>query len=368
MPARLRTAGWPVCGWVALWLICLVGIVVFRQWQAIPFYLVWITLAVLYGFRAWPLRRTMWLSAAVAATTAAAICLQPGGDPYPSLSKVPLMATMFSVMIWHTERRRSADARRCRVSAENERLLAAQRRFLQDASHQLRAPLAIALGHAELLASMLSEPQQRRDIHVVVGELDRLRKLSERLLLIAASENPDFLRPEPVALDRLTMELLRRWRPTARRRWQLGRLDHAVVQADTERLRLAMDALLENAVQHTADDDVIRLSVLCSSDGSVARMVTEDSGEGIPPGDLAGIFDRFWTGAGSGPRGTGLGLALALAVARGHDGEMQVQSVPGHGSRFELVLPTAIAPAGPPAIAPAGVLPVTGQRAVGRQR
>ena len=360
---------WPERGWAALWAACLAGILAFPGWQDVPFYLIWISLAVLYGFRDWPAQHAICLSAGVAGSTAAAIGLAAGrsGLGYASLGKVALMAAMFSAMIWHTERRRSADADRCRVSAENERLLTAQRRFLQDASHQLRAPLAIALGHAELLASALSEPQQRRDIHVVVGELDRLRKLSERLLLIAASENPEFLRPEPVALERLIMELLRRWRPTARRQWQLGRLDQAVVQADRERLRLAMDALLENAIQHTADDDVIRLSVLRDPDGSVARMVIEDSGEGIATGDLDAIFDRFRTGAGGGPRGTGLGLALAQAVARGHDGELQVQSVHGEGSRFELALPVAARPAGATAAALPVARPAAAQRAIGRQ-
>ena len=364
---------WPERGWAAVWAACVAAIVAFPGWQAIPFYLIGIGLALLYGFRDWSRRHAIYLSAAVAGTTAAAIGVAAGRSSlgYVSLGKVPLMAAMFLAMIWHTERRRSADAERCRVSAENERLLAAQRRFLQDASHQLRAPLAIALGHAELLASVLTEPQQRRDIHVVAGELDRLRTLSERLLLIAASENPDFLRPEPVALERLTMELLRRWRPTARRRWQLGQLDQAVVQADRERLRLAMDALLENAVQHTADEDVIRLSVLCSSDGSVARMVIEDSGEGIASGDLEGIFDRFrtgGTGAGTGRRGTGLGLALAQAVAGGHDGELRVHSVHGQGSRFEFALPAARRPAARSATAVAGPPPAAAQPAIGWQR
>ncbi|HBW17872.1 MAG TPA: hypothetical protein DEH11_02055 [Actinobacteria bacterium] len=139
------------------------------------------------------------------------------------------------------------------------------------------------------------------------------------------------------------------------------------MQADRERLRLAMDALLENAIQHTADDDVIRLSVLRDPDGSVARMVIEDSGEGIATGDLDAIFDRFRTGAGGGPRGTGLGLALAQAVARGHDGELQVQSVHGEGSRFELALPVAARPAGATAAALPVARPAAAQRAIGRQ-
>ena len=100
------------------------------------------------------------------------------------------MAAMFWVMIWHARRRLAAEPERIRVSEENERLLAIQRRFLQDASHQLRTPITIALGHAELLARDLADNQDKRDINVVVGELNRLSGLSERLLLIAASGQP----------------------------------------------------------------------------------------------------------------------------------------------------------------------------------
>ena len=259
-----------------------------------------------------------------------------------------------------------------RISAENARLLATQRRFLQDASHQLRTPITIALGHAELLASELagSGRAEERDIGVVVGELVRLRRLSERLLMIAAAEDPDFLRPEPVALDRFTMDVLRKWMPTAERRWQLGRLDEVVVDADRERLGLAVDALLENAIRHTRDGDVIQLSVLSAEDGSAARMIIADTGTGIPPSERDHIFDRFRSGSELGDgRRTGLGLALVRAVARAHGGEALVHSTPGHGSEFELVLPVTapaagLAPAAGPApdagAAPAGGAPAAG--------
>ena len=170
----------------------------------------------------------------------------------------------------------------------------------------------------------------------MVGELTRLKSLAEKLLLIATSENSDFLRPEPVALDGFIMEVLRRWRPTAERRWQLGRLDPVTVSADRERLGLAVDALLENAIQHTRSGDVIRLAVRRVR-GSV-RVIVADSGSGIPQSELPYIFDRFRTGSGR-PRGTGLGLALARAIAHGHGGEVLARSTPGAGATFEVVLP-----------------------------
>src|SRR5262249_4830556 len=145
---------------------------------------------------------------------------------------------------WQARRKLTAEHESRRFGEENARLVATQRRFLQDASHQLRTPITIALGHAELLAGSLTGRQEEHDIEVVLGELNRLRRIAERLLVIAAAEGPEFPHPEAVDLDTFIMEILRGWRPPADRRWQLGRLDKVTVQADRERLGLAVDALL----------------------------------------------------------------------------------------------------------------------------
>ena len=92
------------------------------------------------------------------------------------------------------------------------------------------------------------------------------------------------------------MEALRRWRPAAQRHWRLGHLDAVTVNADSQRLGLAIDALLENAVQHTGPDDVIRLSV--QGGDRATHLIIEDTGDGIPRSELARIFDRFTGGLG----------------------------------------------------------------------
>jgi signal transduction histidine kinase len=348
--------------WAAFSAANLVAILAFPGWETIPFYAIWISFTLLYGFRTWAPRPTLWVLAGVMAATAVGIGVDVvrGAESGTQLIRVPLMAAMFLVMVWHARRKlaaehesRLAEHESRLVGEENARLLATQRRFLQDASHQLRTPITIALGHAELLARALVGRPEGHDIQVVLGELNRLRRIAERLLVIAAAEGPEFLRLEPVALDSFTMEILRRWRPTAARRWQVGRLDKATVQADRERLGLAVDALLENAVRHTADDDVIRLSVVApGSGGSGVRMIVADGGQGIPPELLRHVFDRFRSGDSGHPRGTGLGLALVRAVARAHGGEVEVRSTPGHGSEFELLLPGPSGPPEPPALLP----------------
>ncbi len=347
-PHGRPTLRWPFAwldvAWVVFSLANLVAIVIFSSWETVPFHFIWISLTLLYGFRVWSIRPTLWVLALVMVTTFGTISwdVVHGAQSVDELNEVPLMAAMFGLMVWHARRRLAAHKESAWISGENARLLATQRRFLQDASHQLRTPITIALGHAELLASQLAGcgSHEERDIEVVVGELVRLRRLGERLLMIAAAEDPEFLRPEPIALDRFTMEVLRKWLPTAERRWQLGRLDAVMVDADRERLGLAVDALLENAVRHTSDGDVIQLSVESAGDGSAVRMIISDTGRGIPAAELDHLFERFRSGSELGDgRRTGLGLALVRAVARAHGGEALVRSVPGQGSEFELMLP-----------------------------
>ncbi len=332
----------PELAWLLLWLVCVVIMVTFPDWQVIPFDAIWISLALLYGYRLWPSRRTIALTATAAATTVAALAadmVEHLRIMNASVEQIPLLTTIFIVMALQAHRRMLAGDR-AKMAADAQRMLAAQRQFLQDASHQLRTPITIALGHAELLGEDLAG-QQRRDISVVVGELERLKTLSDRLLLIAASEHQSSLTMEPTALDSLTVEVLHRWRRTAPRRWQLGRLDPVTALADTERLAMALDALVENAVKHTTPGDAIRLAVSRDADDRFAHITVEDTGEGISDTDLPHVFERFRTFARSSARGTGLGLALVEAVARGHGGRACVHSRHGQGSRFELLIPAA---------------------------
>jgi signal transduction histidine kinase len=328
-------------GWAVFSALNLIAMYAFASWETIPFHFIWISLTVLYGFRSWPTKPTLWILGAVMVTTAYGIGwdIVRGTEPKEELTEVPLMAAVFLAMVWHAQRKQAAERSHLLISEQNAALLATQRQFLQDAAHQLRTPITIALGHAELLAEELDGEQETSDIGVVIGELDRLRRIAERLLVIAAAADPEFLHPEAVHLDRLAAELIRRWRPAAHRHWRAGRLDPVTLHADRERLGLALDALLENAVRHTHRDAVIELSVVQGFPGMPVRVIVSDDGEGIPEEQLPFIFDRFRTGNAGGSSGTGLGLPLVRAVARAHGGDVTVRSTPGKGSEFELWLP-----------------------------
>jgi signal transduction histidine kinase len=261
------------------------------------------------------------------------------------LAEVPLLAAMFVIMVWHARRRQAAMEEIRRVSEHNLLLLDQQRQFLQDVSHELGTPITIALGHAELISHAATDQAIAKDARVAVDELLRMRRLSNRLVLLASTDSPDFLHPASVDAAELVMEVLQRWSQTPRK-WSLNIWADAHVQADRDRLTLALDALIENAVDHTEPEDQIELSV--RHEGDEIILAVKDSGAGIPAAEIPQIFDRF-TRVGSGRSrdtgGFGLGLAVVKAIAGAHQGRVQVFSTVGQGSEFELFLPASAVPA-----------------------
>ncbi|HEY3214039.1 MAG TPA: HAMP domain-containing sensor histidine kinase [Actinomycetota bacterium] len=231
------------------------------EWQTVPFLAIWVSLTAIYGFRLWRMGSTVLMVAAVTLATAGLIGVQvlKGQEDAEYLAEVPLLALMFVVMVWHARRRLAAMEEVKRVSDHNARLLDEQRRFLQDASHELRTPITVALGHTELIERTATDPGIAEDAHVAVDELLRLRGLANRPLLLASAENPDFLQVTTLEVSELVLDCFGRWSHLPRR-WSLGVLEDATVQGDGERLTTALDALIENAVDHTGVGDSIELS------------------------------------------------------------------------------------------------------------
>ncbi len=332
---------WLDIAWVAFSCVNLGAMLVFSEWETVPFHFIWVSLTLLYGFRVWRVKPTMWTLAAVMIGTGGFILIDVarGAAPLEEITEVPLMSAMFLAMVWHARRRLSATEEIKRVSEENLRLLERQRQFTQDASHELRTPITVALGHAELIARTTDGTLMAEDAQVVADELQRLRRLADRLLLLASADSPDFLVTTRVDVENLVTEAVHRWAATARR-WRLGDLLEAVVDADEDRLAVALDALLENAVKHTGPEDSIELSVRREGDSAVISVV--DSGSGIAEEDLDRIFDRFARadhGRSRTEGGMGLGLAIVKTIVGAHGGEVRVRSTPGKGSVFEIRLP-----------------------------
>ncbi len=351
---RWARSSWIDIAWVVFVAINLAGMQAMGNWSTIPFLVIWVSLTIVYGFRMWRWQPAVLTVALVTLATGGIIGEQvvsgvQGGD---YLVEVPLVAVMFLAMVWQGRRRQAALEERLtameevqRVSRENLRLMEQQHTFLLDASHELGTPITVALGHAELIEQAATDKAVAEDARVVVGELGRLRRLSSRLLLLASAGNPDFLDLAPVGVDSIVIDALDRWAYTPRK-WRLGEVAETTIQGDRDRLAVALDALLENAIAHTETDDSIELSARIEDGNAV--LAVADSGCGIPEADLDRIFGRFARAKPFRSReagGFGLGLPIAAAIAEAHHGSVRVHSAVGRGSTFELLIPAGSAAA-----------------------
>jgi signal transduction histidine kinase len=339
-PNRVR---WYDVAWVLFSIANLVAMWLWPDWETVPFHFIWVSLTILYGFRVWKALPTTVILAFVMVLTGALIWIDVsrGFTTIDELTEVPLMAAMFAAMVWHARRRLTAMEETERVSRENLRLLEREQRFVQDASHELRTPITVALGHAELIQRIAEDPTVAEDASVITDELMRLRRLANRLLLLAGSEDPEFLHPESIDVETIVVEAVRRWTATPRH-WLLGGTEDATVMADADRLEVALDALIENAVNHTQESDTIEVAI--HRRGPRAVISVRDTGAGIPAPDLDQIFDRFARadpGRSRHTGGFGLGLSIVKAIVDAHGGEVHVTSTVGLGSTFEIWLPLA---------------------------
>jgi two-component system OmpR family sensor kinase len=218
-----------------------------------------------------------------------------------------------------------------------ERSFATQRRLLDDAGHELRTPITIVRGHLEFLED---DPEHRaQTVKVLLDELDRMGRIVDDLLLLAQADEPDFLRLELVDVADLTAELETKASALGRRSWRVEATGRGIIVADRQRLTQAVVQLAHNAVQHTEEDaEVVLGSAVVPGE---ARFWVRDSGPGLPPEEQGRIFERFVRGSnGRRSGGAGLGLAIVRAIAAAHAGRVELDSAPGRGATFTMVVPT----------------------------
>jgi signal transduction histidine kinase len=240
-------------------------------------------------------------------------------------------------MVWHARRRVDALQIAEQRSEQRRSLLERQERFIHDASHELRTPVTIARGHLELHHG---DGANAPDVEVALDELQRIDGIIERLLVLATADQPDFVRRVTVDLEPLLEDVFMRWSEVAPRAWQLGPLARGKLFVDADRLRTALDALLENAVKYTEAYAAIELRARLDGPGFVLIEVA-DEGVGVPAEARERIFDRFARADPARTRaagGVGLGLAIVDAIAKGHGGSCTVRST-ANGSIFALRLP-----------------------------
>jgi two-component system OmpR family sensor kinase len=242
-----------------------------------------------------------------------------------------------------------------------------QRRFIADASHELRAPLTTIRGNLAFLQSHLNvlPPQEaHRMLADAQAETIRLVGLVEQLLLLAradakidASVQAQELEEAsekiarhalPVELDRVVLQLVRQLRGRlsgegSKVKLEIGHIEPLHVPGDEESLRRVILILLDNALKYTAASDAAEkghVVISLQHKDHQALLRISDSGIGIEPADLPHIFERFFRADRARSRqGTGLGLSIAQVLVEQLGGHITATSTPGKGSTFSVILP-----------------------------
>ena len=219
------------------------------------------------------------------------------------------------------------------------------RQFSADASHELQTPLTILKGEMEVaLRSQRSSEEYQRVLKSGLEEIDRINHLVEGLLLLARSD-AGVLRMDlrPVELKELLQEICEQMKVVADDHsisFQPSSLETVSVLGDREHLRRLLLNLVDNAIKYTPAGGSVTLSLQSEKDWASLRI--SDTGIGLSRDEQQLIFSRFHRATETRSRdekGVGLGLSIARSITEAHGGRIQVESTPGQGSTFTVLLP-----------------------------
>ena len=302
--------------------------------EPIAFNLIWISLTIVFAYRQWPKRPALLALLGIAVLTGAAAFVSRDSTEttLAELADVPAVALLLMLLVSQARQRLDVLGKLARA-AERER------EFVRDASHQLRTPITIASGHAELIIHENPDSTAARDAGIVLAELQRLQQMSDRLLILASADHPGFLMLSPASLQELIETAAARWTPVADREWVVDVRADGTVLVDRGRIDAALDALIENGIKATSDGDAIALGA--EDHGGVPVLSVSDRGIGVDLEHHERIFERFARirpAGGSGRGGTGLGLPTVRAIAVAHGGAAELVADPDGWTRFELRL------------------------------
>jgi signal transduction histidine kinase len=260
--------------------------------------------------------------------------LLEGIEPVNDVYEAWLVVILVGGLGWLAVRRAQTAAALEELAAERERLLRRQERLMYDLSHELRTPATIARGHLEPLRD--NGELQSTAADIALDELGRIDRIVERLVLLARAERGRLVEVGEIETEQFLEDILLRWSGIAERSWRLGEVPGGVLRADPDALRIAVDALLENAVKYTETGDAIELRARAEDEVFVIEV--SDSGRGVPLDAAETIFERS-TRAREGDRpGLGIGLAIVDAIATAHEGSCTLEPS-SSGSRFALRIP-----------------------------
>jgi two-component system sensor histidine kinase TctE len=225
--------------------------------------------------------------------------------------------------------------------ARNRTMAEARRRFIDDASHQLRTPLATLSTQIGFAQREADPAQLRAALHALKAQLDETIRQTNQMLLLARADSAE-LETAPLDLVAFAGEVARAWWPEAEQRGiDLGldaAVDTLVVPAHAGLLREALANLLHNALRYTPRGGHVTVRV--DAGPAEARIAVIDDGPGIPASERARAGERFFRASNATQPGSGLGLAIARSIAARHGGRLDVGARPaGPGLVVTIVLP-----------------------------
>lgn len=238
-----------------------------------------------------------------------------------------------------------------------------QKRFVADASHELRAPVTSIRCNLDLLARISDLPAEEKAAVLTDARLEaeRMGRLVNNLLTLARADEIASTREEKrsaiaaisaasgklalVDLDTLLLEVFRQYRETGqqdRPRLLLQHITPARIYGQPDQLKQVIVALVDNALKYTPARGTVELALTIEQQSAILKV--SDTGIGIAAEDLPHIFERFYRASHANPHepgGSGLGLAIAWSITQEHHGHIDVDSTPGQGSTFLVHLPCA---------------------------
>lgn len=227
--------------------------------------------------------------------------------------------------------------------ARLEQLFSAQHRFVANVSHEFQTPLAAMRGHLDILRrGARHDPEMLGESLLdMERELLRLTRLTSDLLLLARAEAGLRLQRQRVALDDLVLDVIRTMHPLAHDVTLTPTIDMQVeILGDYDRLKQALINMVANALQYTPAGGSVEVGL--TRDETSVRVWVADTGVGIAAEEIPRLFEHFYRTDKARSRrsgGAGIGLAIVKWITQSHNGTIDVESTPGKGSRFTMVLP-----------------------------
>jgi two-component system phosphate regulon sensor histidine kinase PhoR len=233
--------------------------------------------------------------------------------------------------------------------SEEEKAGEMRRDFVANVSHELRTPLTALMGFIETLKNAARDDPRARDMFLGIMEQEagRMNRLVRDLLHLSQVEANERVRPrEQVAVKPLLEGVIASLRPMAERTGDTVVLEGegAVVPGDADQLTQVFTNLIENALKYGAEGQEVRVTLSSEESvrGPALRVEVTDQGDGIDPVHLPRLTERFYrvdTHRSREMGGTGLGLAIVKHIVSRHRGWLKIDSTPGEGSRFSVILP-----------------------------